>query len=206
MQFPCSSWYNDLNSFTANKQNVRLLDSSASMIFHVLEFSLTLFRMGFSGLLTDGGGGWAKRSLLHIICHTYSAMMKLGTVIPYPRKIHKIFESRHTTLEFCWHQHFFTGNQEILLYQEIQIYIAFWYIISICFNFSWVSIDCIKKNWLKFRLCQQKWVLQSLLKLRHFEIKVITSYILSMTSPTKFCQMTQIILWIWSCDRISVTR
>ena len=24
-------------------------------------------------------------------------------------------------LEFCWHQHFFTGNQKVLLYQEIEI-------------------------------------------------------------------------------------
>ena len=37
------------------------------------------------------------------------------------------------------------------------------------------------------------------------KIKVITSYILSMTSPTKFCQMTQIILWMWSCDQSLVT-
>ena len=37
------------------------------------------------------------------------------------------------------------------------------------------------------------------------KIKVITSYILSMTSPTKFCHMTQIILWIWSCDQSLVT-
>ena len=33
------------------------------------------------------------------------------------------------------------------------------------------------------------------------KIKAITSYILSMTSPTKFCHMTQIILWTWSCDQ-----
>ena len=40
-----------------------------------------------------------------------------------------------------------------------------------------------------------------LLKIKVFEIKVITSYFLSMTSPTKFRQMTQIILWMWSCDQ-----
>ena len=54
------------------------------------------------------------------ICHTYSTMMKLGRVIPYPRKTQKIYKSRDTSLEFCWHQHFFTRNQQILLYQEIQ--------------------------------------------------------------------------------------
>ena len=63
----------------------------------------------------------AKSFPLPKICHTYPTMMKLGTVIPYLKKIQKIYESRDTPLEFCWHQHFFTGNQQILLYQEIQI-------------------------------------------------------------------------------------
>ena len=31
------------------------------------------------------------------------------------------------------------------------------------------------------------------------------SYIMSMTSPTEFCHMTQIILWMWSCDQRLVT-
>ena len=30
------------------------------------------------------------------ICHTYPTMVKLGTVIPYPKKIQKIYESRNT--------------------------------------------------------------------------------------------------------------
>ena len=55
------------------------------------------------------------------ICHTDPTMMKLGTVIPYLRKVQKINKSRNTCLEFCWHQHFFTENQQILLHQEIQI-------------------------------------------------------------------------------------
>ena len=38
-----------------------------------------------------------------------------------------------------------------------------------------------------------------------FQIKVITSYIMSMTSPAKFCHMTEIILWMWSCDQSLVT-
>ena len=35
------------------------------------------------------------------ICHTYPTMMKLDTVIPYLKKIQKIYESRDTPLEFC---------------------------------------------------------------------------------------------------------
>ena len=32
-----------------------------------------------------------------------------------------IFESRDILLDFCWHQHFVTGNLQDLLYQQIQI-------------------------------------------------------------------------------------
>ena len=35
------------------------------------------------------------------ICHTYPAMMKLGTVIPYLKKIQKIYESHDTSREPC---------------------------------------------------------------------------------------------------------
>ena len=75
--------------------------------------------MGFFGAAHGWGGG--KKAPLHKICHTYPTMMKLGRVIPQPKEIQKIHESRDTPLEFCWHQHFFTGNQQILLYREIQI-------------------------------------------------------------------------------------
>ena len=59
------------------------------------------------------GGSWIggpKRPTLPKICHTYPTMMKLDTVITYLQKIQKKYESRDTTPEFCWHQHFFTGN------------------------------------------------------------------------------------------------
>ena len=77
--------------------------------------------MGFFGAAHGWGEGVAKRPSLPKICHTYPTMMKLGTVIPYPKKIQKMYESRDTPLEFYSLQHFFTGNQQILLYQEIQI-------------------------------------------------------------------------------------
>ena len=77
----------------------------------------------FSGLLKDGGS--QKGTPLPKICLTYPTVMKLGTVIPYLKKIQKIYESRDAPSEFCWHQHFSIGNQQILLYQEIRISIAF---------------------------------------------------------------------------------
>ena len=93
-----------------------------------------------------GWCGEAKRPPLPKICHTYPKMMKFGTVVPYLKKIQKLYESRDTPLEFCWHQNFFTGNQQILRYEEIQIQIPFRYIISNSPNFSWVFKDCFNKH------------------------------------------------------------
>ena len=64
---------------------------------------LTLFRMGFFGDARgcEGGGGVGKQAPFPKICRTYPTMIKLGTVIPYPKKIQKIYDSRDTTLEFC---------------------------------------------------------------------------------------------------------
>ena len=71
-------------------------------------YPLTLLTMGFLGAAHGWGG---ERSPLPKICHTYPTMMKLGTVIPHPKKIQKTYESRDTPLDFCWHHHFFNGNQ-----------------------------------------------------------------------------------------------
>ena len=73
---------------------------------------LILFRLGFFGA-AHGCPPLPK------ICHTYSTIMNLGTVILHLKKFQKDYESHEIPLEFCWH--FFTGNQQILLYQEIQI-------------------------------------------------------------------------------------
>ena len=76
--------------------------------------------------------GWSggKKTPLPKICHTYPITMKLGTVIRYLKKImtHPLSSAGIST--------FFTGNQPILLYQEIQIYIPFRYLISNSSNFS----------------------------------------------------------------------
>ena len=67
-----------------------------------LENMLTLFRMGFFGTAHGwGGGGGGLFRLLLKIRHTYPAMMKLGTVIPYLKKIQKIYKSRETSFKFC---------------------------------------------------------------------------------------------------------
>ena len=62
-------------------------------------FVLILFRMGFFGAAHGlGGAFWPT---LPKIYHTHPAMMKLGTVIPYVRKIQKMYKSRDIFLEFC---------------------------------------------------------------------------------------------------------
>ena len=86
--------------------------------FNFFKFSFKPYSgWAFSGLLTDG---WSKKApTLPKICHKYPAIMKLGTVIAYLMKIQKIHESHDTPIEFGWYQQFFTGNQQIILYQEI---------------------------------------------------------------------------------------
>ena len=76
--------------------------------------------MGFFGA-THGLGEGAKRSTLPKTCYTYPAMMKFDTVIPYLKKIQKLYESREALLQFCGYQYFFTRNQQIFLYQKMQV-------------------------------------------------------------------------------------
>ena len=48
-----------------------------------------------------GGGGWGGQNVsLSKICHTYLTLMKLGTVIPYLKKIRKTHKSRDTPAFF----------------------------------------------------------------------------------------------------------
>ena len=108
--------------------------------------NLTLFRLGFFGAAPHGWGRPKRPPPLPKICRSYSTIMKLGTVTPYLEKIQKLYELRDTLFEFCWHQHFVTGNQEILLYQEIQIEIPFRYVVSNSSNFSWIFKNCFNKH------------------------------------------------------------
>ena len=77
-----------------------------------------LFR-GCSQMERVGGGGRQKAPSLKSVTHIVQ-WWNLA-VIPYLMKIHKIYESRDLPLGFCWYQHSFTGNKQILLYQEIQM-------------------------------------------------------------------------------------
>ena len=72
----------------------------------------------FSGMLMDS---MTKKASLPRICHTYPAMMKLDTVMPYLKGIFVISELSDTPLDLSWHQYFFIANQQVLLYQATQI-------------------------------------------------------------------------------------
>ena len=74
--------------------------------------------MGFFG----AAHGWRGGGLFgHTYRHTYPTIMKLGTVMPYLRKIQRMYKSHDTFLDSYRHQHFFTGNQQILPHQEVHI-------------------------------------------------------------------------------------
>ena len=128
-----------------------------------------------------------QKGPLYLKSVTHPTMMKLGTVILYPKKIKKIYGSRDTPLEFCWHQHFSTGNQQSLLCQEIQIHIVFWYIISIYFNFFWVFIDCYK-NMAKILKMSAKIAAPALLEIKVFWNKGYCVIYSVYDLTIKFCQ------------------
>ena len=56
--------------------------------------------MGLFGA-THEWRGWAKRTPFPKIYQTYATMMKLGAVIPYMKKIHKIYQSHDIPHELC---------------------------------------------------------------------------------------------------------
>ena len=65
---------------------------------------LTLSGWAFSVRFTDGGGlggGRGKKAPVPKICRTYPTMMKLGTVIPYQKKIQKMYKLPDTPPDFC---------------------------------------------------------------------------------------------------------
>ena len=72
--------------------------------------------MGLYGAPHGWGG---KKAPLSKICYLTHHCYTL------PKENPKIIYTRNTDLQFYWHQYFFTGNQQFLLYLEIQIQTAF---------------------------------------------------------------------------------
>ena len=125
---------------------------------------LTLFRMGFF----RAAHGWGAK-----IRHTYSTMMKLGTVIPYLRKIQKIYKSRDTSLEFCWHQYFSPEINSFIYIRKYKYKLHFDALTSNFVNFFWVFEDCFNKDGCNFDM-SAKLATPGLLEIKDYEIKVMT--------------------------------
>ena len=155
-------------------------------------FFLTLFRMGIFGALHVWGG--AKKVTLPKMCHTYLAITKLDTVIPDLREIPKIYKSRDTSLKFCWYQYFLSGNQQILIYQIIQIVIAFWFITSDFLIFFWVFKDFFHKLVYNFDNISKNATL-SLLKIKVF---LVTTSLKKITTWLKlYCRYCGHVIKVW---------
>ena len=93
-------------------------------------------------------------------------MMKLGSYTLPKEDLKKYINCVTHILKFCWHQHFFNGNQQILLYQEIEMQIAFWHIISNFLNVPWVCKDCF--NMVTILMMSAKMATVGLLKMKLF--------------------------------------
>ena len=77
------------------------------------EVTLILFRMGFLG----AAHGWESKKAKSKISKNLSHILQWWNlaIIPYLKKIQKLYKSHDTPLDFYWHQH------QLLLYQEMQI-------------------------------------------------------------------------------------
>ena len=128
-------------------------------IYNRLFFNIAFLTLFSSLSRAAHGWGKAKKPPLLKICHTYPATMKLGTVIPYPNKIQKIYESSDTPLEFCWHKHF---SLEISKFGHIKKYryrLHFDTSFLILVTFFWVCKGCFNKNDYNFDDVSKKWLL-----------------------------------------------
>ena len=130
----CHTQFNNFSRFikTYIKKCYDLQVHLTFSFFHTFILNYCCFQSSIISILTLFGAahGWQKDSPLSKMSHTYLAMMKLRTAIPYLMKIQKHLNHLEQPLIFD----FFIGNLQILLYQEMQILIAFLYIISNSFN------------------------------------------------------------------------
>ena len=90
------------------------------------------------GLFWAAHGLGSQKSPLSVRSITYILQWWNLAVIPHLKKIQEMYKSPDTLLAFYRQQHFSDGNQQLLLYREIQLQIEFWCIISNSFNFVWV--------------------------------------------------------------------
>ena len=71
--------------------------------------------MGIFGAAHGWEGGGVGNTPFYKICHKHPTVVKLGTVLPYLRKIQKIYKSRDTPLSFADISIFSTGISKCCL-------------------------------------------------------------------------------------------
>ena len=91
--------YKEIFDELSSKRIGEIYNMSKKINFNNLTCYSPYSEWAFLELLIDGGRG--KKSPLPKICHTYPTMMKLGALIPYLKKIQKIYKSSDTPLKFC---------------------------------------------------------------------------------------------------------
>ena len=99
----------------------------------------------FQGCSRMGEG--AKGHPLLKICHAYDTIMQISTVIPYLKKIQKIYESRDTALRFSWHEHFLPeiSNFCYIKNYRYRLFKLFW-VFKDCFNKHGPNFDGFSKS------------------------------------------------------------
>ena len=73
---------------------------------------------------------------------TYPTIMKIDTVTPYLKKIQKIYQSRKSSLDSCWHKHFFYQKSSTFVTSRNTDIDFISMLISNSFNFFWVFKCC----------------------------------------------------------------
>ena len=120
--------------------------------------------MGLFGTAYRWGG---KGPPHHKISHTNPAMMTLGTVLPYLKKIPKIYEPPDTPLEFCWHQHFSPEITKFCYIKKYRYTLHFNTNFSIFFNF-FESLKIVLINMITILMMLAKMATLGLLKIKVF--------------------------------------
>ena len=117
--------------------------------------------------------GCVKKAPVPKICHTYPTIWNLAQLYFTSRKLEKYLKHVTYVLNSADIKIVY-GNQQTLLYQEIQIQISFLYIFSNSFNFFGI-LNIILINIVIILIMSAKIATLGLLKLSYLEINVMTS-------------------------------
>ena len=144
---------------------------------------LTLLRMGYCGAAHEWGG----EAPLPKICHIYPATMKLDTIIPYLKKIQKIYESRDVT-------HTLSSADISIFSEEISKFChikKYRYRLHIDTSFQvllsyFESLKTFLIIMVAILMMPAKMATLGLLKIKHFEIKIMIHNVLSSRHQPNF--------------------